>query len=349
MASKNRSLPTPATQHDFTFIDLFAGIGGFRLGLESLGGECVFTCERDRFAARTYESWFGRAPDARDINEFLATPGAAESITDHDILAGGFPCQPFSLAGVSKKASLGRAHGFDDENQGQLFFRILEIIDAKRPPIIFLENVKNLRSHDRGTTWKVIERELRCRDYEVRAEVVDAKGWVPQHRERVFIVGFNLDYFDAPIGFEFPAPPPQRVWDQSLGSLLEPSSSVPEKYTLTENLWKYLRSYKEKHEAKGNGFGFGLPQLDETTRTLSARYHKDGAEILFRQRDNTPRRLTPREAARLMGFPDSLPIVVSDTQAYRQFGNAVSPLVVQSIGANIFAAAGWSVAGPTAA
>lgn len=308
----------------FTFIDLFAGIGGMRLGLEQAGGRCVFSCEWDRWAQKTYHAWFGEKPWG-DIHQL--TPG---DIPDHDVLAAGFPCQPFSIAGVSKKKSLGREHGFKDKTQGNLFFVLAEIIRAKRPPVLLLENVKNLRSHDSGRTWRVIESTLHDLDYEVHPKIIDAAGWVPQHRERVFIVCFDRRRFGAAIDFDFPPAPTVRP---PLRALLD--ADVDPKYTLSKKLWSYLQEYAKKHQAKGNGFGFGLADLDGVTRTLSARYFKDGSEILIPQPRKAPRRLTPRECARLMGFPDDLEIVVSDTQAYRQFGNAVVPLVVAAIGQEI--------------
>lgn len=307
----------------FRFIDLFAGIGGFRIALERLGGECVFSSEWDRYARLTYEAWFGEVPagDIRAVN--------AGAIPDHEVLAAGFPCQPFSLAGVSKKNSLGRAHGFDCDKQGNLFFTLADIVAAKRPAVLFLENVKNLRSHDRGRTWEVIEGTLEALRYHVAADVVDAAGWVPQHRERIYIVCFDCDRFVEAPPFEFPAGQREIALRDVL--LADPHP----KYTLSAHLWQYLQDYAEKHRALGNGFGYGIADPDGITRTLSARYHKDGSEILIAQNGGEPRRLTPRECARIMGFPEELPIVVSDTQAYRQFGNAVVPPVVEAIGREI--------------
>lgn len=311
----------------FRFIDLFAGIGGFRLGLEKLGGECVFSSEWDRWSRKTYEAWFGETPfgDIRDLN--------AADVPDHDILAGGFPCQPFSLAGVSKKNSLGRAHGFLCETQGTLFFEVAKIIEAKRPAALFLENVKNLKSHDRGRTWQVIEGTLADLGYWVNSGIVDAAGWVPQHRERVYIVGFDRARFPSAPDFQFPEAPNGRP---TFGSILD--SAPPAKYTLSPKLWQYLQDYSAKHRAKGNGFGYGIANPEGVARTLSARYHKDGSEILIAQgAEMQPRRLTPRECARLMGFDAWCEdkIVVSDTQAYRQFGNAVVPKVIEAIGREI--------------
>ena len=314
----------------FTFVDLFAGIGGFRIALEKLGGRCVFTSEWDKHSRRTYEEWFRDVPagDIRQVNP--------EDIPDHDFLAAGFPCQPFSLAGVSKKNSLGRAHGFHCDTQGTLFFNLSRIVEVKRPSILLLENVKNLKSHDGGRTWRVIRNTLIELNYWVFDEIVDAAGWVPQHRERIYIAAFDRNAFESEPPFRFPEPPPQRP---RFGEILEANPDA--KYTLSEHLWQYLRNYAEKHKAKGNGFGFGIADPDGVARTLSARYHKDGSEILIAQNGRTPRRLTPRECARLMGFDEwcENKIVVSDTQAYRQFGNAVVPKVIEAIGRNMLAIA----------
>jgi DNA (cytosine-5)-methyltransferase 1 len=315
----------------FTFVDLFAGIGGMRLGLEQNGGRCVFTSEWDRSAQKTYHAWFGEIPHG-DIRQIKP-----RDIPDHDILAAGFPCQPFSIAGVSKKKSLGREHGFKDQTQGTLFFHLAEIIQVKRPPVLLLENVKNLRSHDKGQTWKVIRGTLEKLGYVIFDRIIDAAAWVPQHRERIFIVGFDRHVFgDAP-DFQFPEMPEGPA--PKFRDILDRDTAA--KYTLTDHLWKYLQNYAKKHKAKGNGFGFGMTNLDGVSRTLSARYYKDGSEVLIPQgRGQNPRRLSPREAARLMGFPDELPVVVSDTQAYKQFGNAVVPLVVAAIGRQIVQALG---------
>lgn len=325
----------------FRFIDLFAGIGGFRIGLTKLGGRCVFVSEWDKNAQRTYQAWYGDGNIHGDINAI-----DPKDIPPHDILAAGFPCQPFSIAGVSKKKSLGHAHGFKCERQGNLFFRICDIAKVKRPPVLFLENVKNLRSHDGGRTWLVINTELERLDYRVFDQTIDAIHWVPQHRERIFIVCFDRGVFGDDPPFRFPEPPPGR---RRLRDILEPDP--PAKYTLTDHLWKYLQAYAQKHKAKGNGFGFGLVGPDDIARTLSARYYKDGSEILIRQEGRNPRRLTPREAARLMGYDDDtarlfghshgFPIVVSDTQAYRQFGNSVVPQVVEAVGVKILEVFRW--------
>jgi len=323
----------------FTFVDLFAGIGGFHIGMKANGGHCVFANEWDRFARETYRSWTSQEVDDRDIRTI-----PVKSIPDHDVLCGGFPCQPFSIAGVSKKNSLGRAHGFDDERQGNLFFAIRDIAQEKRPRVLLLENVKNLKSHDKGNTFRVIKEVIDKLGYEMREQVIDAQGWVPQHRERIFMVCFLREAFTSAeiTSFIFPKPPNRAT---KLRSILE-KKPVDAKYTLTDGLWRYLQDYAAKHRAKGNGFGYGLVGPDDVSRTMSARYYKDGSEILISQGDGqTPRRLTPSEAARLMGYkerfavlmgkPKGFPQVVSDTQAYKQFGNSVCPLVVEAIGAEI--------------
>lgn len=309
----NRIVPKPNQGGKFKFIDLFAGIGGFRIALESHGGDCVFSSEWDKYAQKTYKAWFGEMP-AGDIREI-----DPKTIPDHDVLAAGFPCQPFSIAGVSKKISLGKDHGFKDKKQGNLFFYLAAVIETKRPAVLFLENVKNLRSHDKGRTWSVIKKTLEDLDYVIFDKIHDAAHWVPQHRERVFIIGFNKKVFGDKPDFSFPEPP---VVKPKLKDILE--KKPDDKYTLTAHLWQYLQNYAKRHQEKGNGFGFGIASPSGITRTLSARYYKDGSEILIEQGKNkSPRRLTPNECAKLMGFPPECKIVVSDTQAYRQFGNAV--------------------------
>ncbi len=339
------TMSKPTTIHGympFKFIDLFAGIGGFRSAMTALGGECVFTSEWDKFAVKTYREWYGDD----DINsEDIREVDPEKVIPDHDILCAGFPCQPFSLAGVSKKNSLGRLHGFDDLDQGNLFFAIMNIVDAKRPPVLMLENVKNLRSHDKGNTWTVIRKSIENRGYVVHERVIDAQAWVPQHRERIFIVCFDKNIFGSQgqIGFEFPEPPSSIA--PKLGSILH-GTAPDRKYMLSDKLWKYLQDYAAKHKAKGNGFGYSRFGRDDVARTMSARYHKDGSEILINQRGwKNPRRLTPAEAMQLMGFEqrysslfghkDGFPQVVSDTQAYRQFGNSVVPIVVEAVGRKV--------------
>lgn len=336
---------------NFNFIDLFAGIGGTRLGFEAVGGHCLFTSEWDRFARKTYESNFCTetrhifASDIRDVS----TPW---EIPDHDVLLAGFPCQPFSLAGVSKKNSLGKPHGFLDQTQGTLFYDIARILRFNRPRAFMLENVKNLRSHDGGKTFSTIMRVLEDElGYVVSTRIIDAQRWVPQHRERIIIVGFDPFQTRRQTPFDFggisiPKDSP------TLASVLHKPEEKPEapftegspcrvsdRYTLSDKVWTYLQAYAEKHRAKGNGFGFSLAGPDDVSRTLSARYHKDGSEILISQgRGRNPRRLTPRECARLMGFtPDNTPdgrewrIPVSDTQAYRQFGNSIVVPMVRAV------------------
>ena len=326
--------PTQNTD-GFSFIDLFAGVGGIRTAFEGIGGHCVFTSEWDSYAQKTYAQNFHNShPIAGDITQVIA-----QDIPNHDLLLAGFPCQPFSIAGVSKKNSLGRAHGFSCETQGTLFFDVARIIEAKQPRAFLLENVKNLVSHDKGRTFAVIRRTLtEALGYHIHYRVIDGAHFTPQHRERILIVGFR-----EPVAFDFNALPLPPKDTHKLGDILhrtdgtEPelpwdedrffdriAKRVHPKYTLTDNLWLYLQNYAEKHRAKGNGFGFGLVGADDVTRTLSARYHKDGSEILVNQgKRSNPRRLTPRECARLMGFADTFRIPVSDTRAYRQFGNSV--------------------------
>ena len=296
-----------------TFVDLFAGIGGMRLAFEASGGRCVFSSEWDKYCQKTYFENFKEIP-AGDITQI-----AARNIPDHDILVAGFPCQPFSLAGVSKKNSLGRATGFLDRTQGTLFFDIARIIRKKRPRAFMLENVKNLKGHDKGNTWKVITETLKKLNYTIFHEVLDGQIFTPQHRERILIVGFDKKRYGKNIPFSFDIGTSGR--NSRVADILEDRVDI--KYTLSDHLWKYLQNYAEKHRARGNGFGFGMTDLNGTTRTLSARYHKDGSEILIPQKGKNPRRLTPRECARLQGYPDNFIIPVSDTQAYRQFGNSV--------------------------
>lgn len=327
-------------QTPFTFIDLFAGIGGLRRPFDELGGQCLFTSEWDRFSQQTYKANYGKnhsvSGDITRISE--------NEIPRHDLLLAGFPCQPFSIAGVSKKNALGRAHGFADATQGTLFFDVARIIGFHKPRAFVLENVKNLVSHDKKRTFATIMAVLRDElGYRVDTRVFDAKSFVPQHRERILIVGFkdtvnpNLASITIPPVTDGPRlrcilhgsqPEPEH----DAGRYAAADGEVHARYTLTDHLWTYLQNYAAKHRAKGNGFGFGLVGPDDTTRTLSARYYKDGSEILVNQGPNkNPRRLTPRECARLMGFDDSFRIVVSDTQAYRQFGNSVVVPVIRTV------------------
>lgn len=329
---------------DFTFIDLFAGIGGIRMGFEESGGHCVFTSEWDKYAVKTYcENFATNHPVEGDITNVVV-----DDIPDHDVLLAGFPCQPFSIAGVSKKNSLGRVHGFEDKTQGTLFFDVARIIKVKQPKAFLLENVKNLMSHDKGNTYKVIKETLEeDLGYKIFPKVVDAKGFVPQHRERIFIVGFRDD-----TDFSWDAFRTKDKKSMTMGDILHTQNGseetekdyttgknarVNKKYILSDKLWGFLYGYAAKHKAKGNGFGYGMVTKKCTSRTLSARYYKDGSEILINRgknkngEENNPRRMTPRECARIMGYPDSFQIPVSDTQSYKQFGNSVVMPVIKEI------------------
>ncbi|SNC59347.1 DNA (cytosine-5)-methyltransferase 1 [Marinobacter sp. es.048] len=365
-------LPEPfqTDGHEFRFIDLFAGIGGIRRGFEEIGGECVFTSEWNKYAVRTYKANHYNDPDKHvfnedirevtlsdnlEIDEETAYAHIDQKVPDHDVLLAGFPCQPFSLAGVSKKNSLGRKHGFECDTQGTLFFDVARILKAKKPAAFLLENVKNLKSHDKGKTFKVILDTLDELGYEVAdvnfagtsdPKVIDARNFVPQHRERIVLVGFRRD-LDVHEGFTLKdIERPLNV--PTFGDILEPEDEVDDKYILTPKLWKYLYDYAQKHREKGNGFGFGLTGPNDVARTLSARYHKDGSEILVDRgwdmnagfedilnQANRPRRLTPKECARLMGFDrpneSNFKVPVSDTQAYRQFGNSVAVPVFRAV------------------
>jgi len=322
--SSTSSFPFPHKKNtSFTFIDLFAGIGGFRLAMQANGGKCVFSSEWNKFAQVTYAANFGETPfgDITQEETKQAIPSG------FDVLCAGFPCQPFSIAGVSKKNSLGRETGFKDKTQGTLFFDVADILNRYRPKAFFLENVKNLASHDKGNTFKVIRSTIEELGYSLHYLVMDGKSFVPQHRERIMMVGFNKDLFNGEEQFTFP-----KLKDPilSVKDILE--ERVPDKYTLSDKLWSYLQTYAEKHKAKGNGFGYGLVDLNGITRTLSARYYKDGSEILIPQEGKNPRRLTPRECARLMGYPDEFIIDrVSEVQAYKQFGNSVIVPLITSV------------------
>lgn len=337
----------PSAQAKFRFIDLFAGIGGLRRGFDAIGGQCVFTSEWDRFAQLTYRANYRDGPEHLFWGDI--TKLDLESVPEHDVLLAGFPCQPFSIAGVSKKNALGRLHGFMCDAQGTLFFDLAQVINRHCPKVILLENVKNLLSHDKGRTFAVIRRALEEElGYAVSVRVIDAKRFVPQHRERIFIAGvrrdsgyrIDLDTMELPSAAD--GPRLASILHSEDGSeagdspYIDERGKVSSRYTLSNHLWQYLQDYAEKHRQKGNGFGFGLTRPDDVARTLSARYYKDGSEILVWQGDDrTPRRLTPRECARLMGFDrpggSDFIIPVSDTQAYRQFGNAVVVPVVEAV------------------
>ena len=323
------NVPFPAPKNPkFTFIDLFAGMGGFRLAMQAQGGKCVFSSEWNAYSQKTYFSNFGDMPFG-DITKEVTKSYIPKKF---DILCAGFPCQPFSIAGVSKKKSLGRETGFKDKTQGTLFFDVADIISRHRPKAFFLENVKNLTSHDKGNTFRVIYDTLKELRYSVHYLVMDGQTYVPQHRERIMIVGFDEDVYGGKETFTFPE---QHEATRSVKEILDPN--IDPKYTLSDKLWAYLQNYAEKHRAKGNGFGYGLVDLNGITRTLSARYYKDGSEILIPQgKGKNPRRLSPRECARLMGYPDEYRIDrVSDVQAYRQCGNSVIVPLITAVSEQI--------------
>jgi DNA (cytosine-5)-methyltransferase 1 len=349
IAARRNAVPpkheTTSELQTFRFIDLFAGIGGLRRGFQRIGGQCVFTCEWNAFARKTYEANFCDGPEHPFAGDITKVTEA--EIPEHDVLIAGFPCQPFSIAGVSKKNALGRNHGFKCEAQGTLFFDVARLIEHHRPTAFLLENVKNLASHDKGNTFRVIYRTLTEElGYFVQWRVIDAKSFVPQHRERIFIVGFRdkteFDFKSLALPDTTNGPKLESILHPEDGSepadeqyTSGPLAKVLQRYTLTDHLWSYLQNYAEKHRQKGNGFGFGLNGPLDVARTLSARYYKDGSEILIRQSRRNPRRLTPRECSRLMGFDRAgetpFIIPVSDTQAYKQFGNSVVVPVVEAV------------------
>lgn len=304
----------PRNNGKFKFIDLFAGIGGIRIPFEELGGECVFTSEWEKYAQQTYEANFGEVPEG-DITKI-----PVDTIPKHDILLAGFPCQPFSMAGKKK--------GFDD-TRGTLFFNIEKILEYHKPSVVFLENVKNLKNHDQGRTFAVIKKHLEDLGYTVFDKVLNAKEFgVPQNRERIYIICFRNPNID----FTFPTPPKTKV---KVGDILE---KEPQKdYTISDKLWLGHQKRKEENKKNGKGFGYSLFDQDSPyTSTITARYYKDGAEILIKQEGKNPRKVTPREAARLQGYPDSFKIPVSDTQAYKQFGNSVAVPVIRAVAQQIF-------------
>lgn len=322
-------IPFPAPKNPkFTFIDLFAGMGGFRLAMQAQGGKCVFSSEWNAYSQKTYFANFGEMPFG-DITKELTKSYIPEKF---DVLCAGFPCQPFSIAGVSKKKSLGRETGFKDKTQGTLFFDVADIISRHRPKAFYLENVKNLTSHDKGNTFRIIRETLEELNYSIHYQVMDGQTYVPQHRERIMIVGFDKNRYHGEENFEFPE---QHEATRAIKEILDPD--IDPKYTLSDKLWAYLQNYAEKHRAKGNGFGYGLVDLNGISRTLSARYYKDGSEILIPQEDGkNPRRLSPRECARLMGYPDKYRIDrVSDVQAYRQCGNSVIVPLITAVSEKI--------------
>ena len=344
----------PSAEPAFRFVDLFAGIGGIRAGLEHAQGVCIFTVEKDPAAVRTYEANWGLV-DARDIRDVQPV-----DVPEHEVMAAGFPCTPFSLAGVSRKNWANRAHGFKDEKAGNLFFEIVRLIGGPHqeevsveetrlmsdeeeahtfqacepawdsaPPVLLLENVRHLIGHDERRTFRVIRRRLMQSGYLVSYRVINGAIWVPQNRQRTVIVALRADLFEGGGKFEFADPGDPKAGPKLDDRVLEPDSDALERYRLTQGVWKALLVHRERHEGKGSGFGYGIAERGGVTRTLSARYYKDGAEILLRMPDGErPRRLTPREAGRLMGFTREnlgfdFEIPVSDRQAYKQFGNSV--------------------------
>jgi len=323
----NVPFPDPINPQ-FTFIDLFAGMGGFRIAMQEQGGKCVFSSEWNKYAQKTYFANFGEMPFG-DITKDSTKSYIPKKF---DVLCAGFPCQPFSIAGISKKKSLGRETGFKDKTQGTLFFDVADIINRHRPKAFYLENVKNLTSHDRGNTFRIIKETLEELDYSLHYQVMDGQAYVPQHRERIMIVGFDRKRFHGKEQFAFPE---QQQSSKAIKDILDPY--VDPKYTLSDHLWKYLQAYAEKHKAKGNGFGYGLVDINGISRTLSARYYKDGSEILIPQSDGrNPRKLSPRECARLMGYPDIYRLdQVSDVQAYRQCGNSVVVPLITAVSKQI--------------
>lgn len=302
---------------EFKFIDLFAGIGGIRRPYQKLGGTCVFSSEIDKFAIKTYEANWGEIPSG-DITKI-----DAKDIPNFDILLAGFPCQAFSIAGKRK--------GFND-TRGTMFFEVERILEYHKPKCFMLENVKGLLSHDKGNTFSTMKDILENKlNYKIYYQVLNAKDFgVPQNRERIIIVGFK----NHDISFEFPEPTGILT---RLGDILE--DEVDSKYTLSDKLWASHQRRKEEHKAKGNGFGYCLfNENSPYTSTISARYYKDGSEILVEQKDKNPRKLTPREAARLQGFDDDFKLVVSDLQCYKQFGNSVPTKMIEEVAKNVIKA-----------
>lgn len=308
----------------FTFADMFAGIGGIRLALEETGGRCVFSCEIDKYAKKTYDANFDSAHDFHDDINTLS-PGA---VPDHTLMAGGFPCNSFSIAGVSKRTCRGLEHGFKDPKYGNLFFKMMSVVKAKKPAALLFENVKNLQTHNKGETWKVIKTEIENAGYNLSYRIMDSDGFVPQRRKRIFMVGLRKEVFGERF-FDFDAIKLPKKGSRVLGDILE--EEVSEKYTLRDGTWNARQRHAERHKNKGNGFSYTVVAPTEVAPTLPARYYKDGADILIEQEGQNPRKLTPRECARLMGFPEDYQIPVSDTQSFKQFGNSVVVGVVRAI------------------
>lgn len=310
----------------FTFVDLFCGVGGFHVALKALDGRCVFSNDINKFSRQTYFAWHGDTPVGLDFRECM------DLIPDHDVLAGGFPCQPFSLSGIGTKRNLGKPFGVEDKVSGTLFLDVMEVVRRRRPKGLILENVPSLAGHDGGKVIGEIERILADLGYQGANGNVNAKHWVPQSRNRRYFVYVLKDFYSTNIDERFKQLPgtPQRV----LGDILE--AKWHPRYRISDKLWQWHQQHREKmnkrhgYKSPTNGFGYSICRPDEVTNTLSARYGKDGSEILVEVGDGgNPRKLTPRECARLMGYSDELPIPVSDTQFYRQMGNSVVPPVIQ--------------------
>ena len=343
--AENQTANIPKSNKHYRFIDVFAGIGGFRFGFEPKGGLCVWSCEINSHSRKTYchnhdEKEEDIFPDVRD-----ATPS---DVPDHDILIAGFACQPFSIAGVSKYNSMQIPHGFADETRGTLFFHIVRLLATHRPKAFLLENVPHLVNHDRGNTFATVQNLLADElGYHISHRVLDARPYVPQNRRRIFIAGHqekdHPGMYDVQIADEETAPNLVDIIHPADGSenpehpyTVGPNAEPDQRYTLGDGTWNTLLRHRAKHENEGNGFGYSIADLSGPARTLTARYGKDGQEILIFQEGKNPRKLTPRECSRLMGMPH-LVIPVSDTQAYRQLGNSVVPPLVEAIAEQVMA------------
>jgi len=321
-------VPFPPPQNPtFKFIDLFAGIGGFRISLQNLGGKCVFSSEINNAAKKTYETNFGEFPFG-DIREFTAAHITDEQldklIPDHNILTGGFPCQPFSLAGVSARNFLGQVNGFSDTVRGNLFFDIARIVSVKKPEVVFLENVKNFKGHDNGNTFLTVTKTMEDLGYKkFYSKVINANKLVPQSRQRFYMIFFR----DKSVNFNFPV---FEGEEKKLSSILE--ENVPDEYTISDKLWAGHIDRTKRNIERGTGFTAHVADIEKPSKTLVARYGKDGKECLIPQEGKNPRKLTPRECARLQGFPENFILPASNAPAYHQFGNSVAVPVIEAIG-----------------
>lgn len=326
---KNQVFP-PKSSPKFSFIDLFAGIGGFRLALQEVGGISVFSSEWDKAAQQTYKNNYGELPfgDITTIaGEKISDSYVSKFIPDHDVLAAGFPCQPFSHAGVSARNFVGQEHGFKCKTQGTLFFDVMRIAEVKKPKVLFLENVRNIERHDKGYTFKVIKDSIEELGYDFKYEIINSSTLVPQRRVRCFMVCFRKD---LDVNFSFPGFDGEPL---PLKGILE--KQVDEKFTISDRLWQGHINRTNRNLERGTGFTAFTADLDKPSNTIVARYGKDGKECLIPQKDKNPRLLTPRECARLQGFPESFIIPEAKTPAYKQFGNSVSVPVVEKIAQKI--------------